>query len=686
MKIIFKNILYCVLLITTTASSKSNYWEHTNGPYSSYGNSISVDTHGNVFLGARDGLYLSTNKGDDWTSIQNTPFNEIDFVLCSRDSLIYIVGSSHYVTDVYFTTNSGHTWSPTGLNSDYAHCFTLTNSGTLLVGTQSVYQSGGLFRLPKRSTHWSLVLPSDIVRCVGSKGNVIFAGTSEGFFRSFDDGINWSKIEDSAFNIVSAIGINRKGDILASNWTGTYLSEDNGDHWNKLTDVGGSTLSLDSIGNIYLGGGNHMNISRDDGKTWIISDSGLPKIEIKGIACDQSNNIYAVCYKEGVFRSTDHGSSWQRVNSGLTDLSISSILITAEDAIYVGSSSGIFCSSNQGNQWNQLLPANYYSSYSLLAINTNGYLFTGGYDIGIYSSSDLGKTWQKASYYSASAMVADQNNNIYAGTSKYGIIVSQDNGNSWRHLGLDSIWIESATITPNGTIFWGTNENGIYSQSPNGTIKQVCNIQEVISLACNSTGVLFAGTYGRGIFRSTDQGKTWINMDNNSPALYIFSLLVDKADNIYASTYNYGVIYSSNDGANWDQLISGLDAIECYSLAISPKGRLYVGTNRGLFRSVKEISLPDKPLPRYSTPFLSQNYPNPFNSLSKIDFYLPEQSEVRITVYDLLGREIKVLTNSLFIAGWHSVLCNSEGLNSGIYIYRMQTDNYSSTKKFVLLK
>lgn len=88
---------------------------------------------------------------------------------------------------------------------------------------------------------------------------------------------------------------------------------------------------------------------------------------------------------------------------------------------------------------------------------------------------------------------------------------------------------------------------------------------------------------------------------------------------------------------------------------------------------------------------LYQNYPNPFNPSTEIRFELPRTSEVELTVYNLLGQEIKTLTDGRLPAGSHSVIwdgTNNEGtaVSSGIYFYRLQAGEYLDRKKMVLLK
>jgi hypothetical protein len=75
---------------------------------------------------------------------------------------------------------------------------------------------------------------------------------------------------------------------------------------------------------------------------------------------------------------------------------------------------------------------------------------------------------------------------------------------------------------------------------------------------------------------------------------------------------------------------------------------------------------------------LSQNYPNPFNSSTFIKYELPEPAFVKLAVYDILGREVKVLVNEIKGAGKYKVEFNPSGLSSGVYIYRISFGNNSS--------
>jgi hypothetical protein len=88
---------------------------------------------------------------------------------------------------------------------------------------------------------------------------------------------------------------------------------------------------------------------------------------------------------------------------------------------------------------------------------------------------------------------------------------------------------------------------------------------------------------------------------------------------------------------------------------------------------------------------LGQNYPNPFNPTTTVRFELPENAFTRIVIYDLLGREIVLLANKPFNAGYHQVAWQGKDtfgndVPSGMYFYRMEANGFSSTRKMVFLK
>jgi len=89
--------------------------------------------------------------------------------------------------------------------------------------------------------------------------------------------------------------------------------------------------------------------------------------------------------------------------------------------------------------------------------------------------------------------------------------------------------------------------------------------------------------------------------------------------------------------------------------------------------------------------YLKQNYPNPFNPTTTLTFELPKQMDIKLIVYDILGRRVRTLINGPAKQGVHAVLWNATNdhgfaVSSGVYFYRLTTDNYDKTMKMVLMR
>ena len=100
--------------------------------------------------------------------------------------------------------------------------------------------------------------------------------------------------------------------------------------------------------------------------------------------------------------------------------------------------------------------------------------------------------------------------------------------------------------------------------------------------------------------------------------------------------------------------------------------------------SIDETSLPTE----YA---IHQNYPNPFNPVTTLRYDLPENGLVNITIYDMLGKQVKTLINQTQDAGYRSIIWNATNdygkpVSAGIYLYQIQAGEYMQTKKMVLLK
>ncbi len=99
--------------------------------------------------------------------------------------------------------------------------------------------------------------------------------------------------------------------------------------------------------------------------------------------------------------------------------------------------------------------------------------------------------------------------------------------------------------------------------------------------------------------------------------------------------------------------------------------------------SISDVNETQQPPKYYS---LSNNYPNPFNPSTKIEYKIPESGQVLLKIYDMLGREVATLVNEEKPAGSYNITFNASKLPSGVYYYRLASENFIETKKMILIK
>jgi hypothetical protein len=160
--------------------------------------------------------------------------------------------------------------------------------------------------------------------------------------------------------------------------------------------------------------------------------------------------------------------------------------------------------------------------------------------------------------------------------------------------------------------------------------------------------------------------------------------------NLFAATSGSGVFLSTNFGANWNPVNTGLRNLQINTIAVLG-ANLFAGTEgTGVWRrplSEMITSLNDlagtKPPHGFS---LFQNYPNPFNPNTYIEFSIPTETHVVLSVYNTLGQEVSKLISQDMTAGNYKSEWNASGFASGVYFYRFTAGDFTETKKLLLLK
>lgn len=416
------------------------------------------------------------------------------------------------------------------------------------------------------------------------------------------------------------------------------------------------------------------------------TDLAFPAGSVSALYYDkQTDEVYYVGV--GVIsKINSNATQWTQIgtdpnNAIWPNAKIISMLIDNSGVFYVGcdATTNSWISFDRGTKWQRIADPLFMKidSVNNVAVNTiyahtDGTVYFGT-DNGLIKTTDHGITFQKVDvpYSYITAILIDQSNNFFIGTIG-GLFRSKDQMKSWTRMGLR---------------FEGDN------------------IHSVVQ----SKGSIYVTSHDD-ISISYDEGDTWINQRPKfglgfSPnyRLYPFVAALDKNDNVFVCISHMsgieGICFTDDNGEHWKLVAthappysSANITVQPQTLCIDSKNLIYIISHnyplnlafRGE-RSTTGVEEENKlTIPRdYS---LSQNYPNPFNPATKIKFGLPENAFIRMIMYDLLGREVSVLTEGELNAGFHEVEFNAGNLSSGIYFYKISTPKFTSVKKLILMK
>lgn len=679
----FKKILFVLLMLLILNWEAMAQWEQLNGPQGAYVNTFLLNGT-NLYIGAGSGVFLSTNKGDNWTRISNgLPANNGVRAMAAIGTNLF---AAAFNMGVYLSTNNGSNWNQVNAGLSNTSVQTLCASGTnLFAGTTN----GGIFFSSNNGTSWTVSnsgIPSNVtVNSIKSIGSVLFAATTNGLFKSTDNGSSWTDISSGLISRwIRTLGVDGSK-LYVATWALTYTTSDNGATWNTL--AGSNNHIIDAI----AVSGSNVFLTETGAGVFKSTDNGATFAALTNVF---SSYCYALAFdgtslyvgsSRGFHISNDNGLTWAVKNNGLSNTYVR-IFAQYLTGIYAASYyyAGVFSSTNNGTGWNSLLPL--HSAFTVYSDGTNLYA---GCNSGVWKSTDgasfsfLPGGPDGKSVYSIYA----SGSLILAGTENQGVYKSTDNGSSWTqsNTGLTNLVIN--TLAAQGTkVFAGTQGAGLFYSTDSGSNWSQTSLTGNIITLKLVNNVLYAGLWGGGVHKSTDNGVNWTQINSGLTSLNVYGMNSDSHNNLYVVA-GQKLFFSNNGGAAWVDKTGNLPALDMWGVIVSGD-YVYVGTGglgvwkRPLTQVVginDEVKLPSG----YS---LEQNYPNPFNPTTIINYRMPEAGRVSLKIFDLLGREIALLADGYMEAGTHSVRFDGTNLSSGIYVYQLVSGNMTMTRKMILSK
>jgi len=675
-----------------------------------------------LLLGTEDGIYRSTNHG---ATLEHVLAPSLVYSIVSLDDTVFaLVG----------TKDSGYVWCSNDKGVDWTRCIPeaieyprglAVTHGYVFVITGYMGYVGRFSRIDWKGVNVdSGFAYAYECSAIEAHNDTLFASLythdwEVNVYRSFDQGNHWELCNTGlpSENVTSfATG---PVTIAAVTFTGNIsISSDGGTSWVPLTPPGARStcVAIGPSNEFFVGTKDNGVLSTTDfGKTWSQKNSGLTVGYIGGIAASNTN-VFALTQSNALFFSTNSGKDWQlsSCNTGPSPR----FLINRNGVLFAGDNyEGLFRSTNLGESWEPAMwglpaynyPPNGYVSIQDITTDSSGLVavvfsdsLKNGYDYPVYSlyrSTDDGVSWNKLSTIPPRAKIKWPKNVFLAASEGWGFDRSTDSGKNWTsaigaiaQAQIDGIYesygvIFAPSYFPVPKLFRSSDEGLTWEEEgyPNATmISDIFGINEY----------LFAGT-DNNVWRSSDLGKTWEGASSGSPGRFSGHFIA-KGDTLISAT-DKGIGISTDSGDHWYKLegnlpdnagIGSLASGEGFLLAgvyvpnsTSPNSLWRMPLSQVVASAKKTVGMN---LPR--SPFLEQNYPNPFNPTTTIQFALPNAEYATITIFDVLGQKVAVVADGYFSPGEHSIQWNAAAFPSGIYFYKLQTKQYSDTRKLILLK
>jgi photosystem II stability/assembly factor-like uncharacterized protein len=465
-------------------------------------------------------------------------------------------------------------------------------------------EGGGMFRSTDHGMTW---LPSGnglgplvtYYSGIAQIGTTVFVSTeAAGIYRSTDDGLSWVLASGGLLaNGMYVTALVAKGNLLiAATYAGMFRSTNGGSLWTAANSGMPADTAFGALGvsgaSIFAGSddGAGVFVSIDDGTLWTRSSAGLGDEALR-VTCFAANAGTVVAgTRRGAYRSTDNGAHWVLCSSGLTTFTVSTVYASGSDFVGGTYGAGAFRSTNGGVDWSAI-------SAGLGNLNVRAFTLVGsdmlagtyGPDV-VYRSSNAGATWVSAgndiTCHGIHDLVARSGKVIAA---SYTRLFSTTNGGaawSFSDSGMTNKLAYSLTLRTND-ILAGTSSAGVYRSTDEGqtwipaTTGLNGNARTVWDIAADSTNTFVATSSG--VFRSTNDGALWVQATSGIPDSTVLTLCAAQGM-LLAGTYT-AVYKSTNNGGNWTAATTGLPLPSQAESIVKAGSSLFVGMYSGVYRS-----------------------------------------------------------------------------------------------------
>jgi photosystem II stability/assembly factor-like uncharacterized protein len=673
-------------------------------------------------------LNISTDNGVTWSfsAIVTGGYRAEIAVTPNDPTVVYMLSCTNTggLLGIHKSTNSGANFSQVNTNTTqnmlgyfcdgsgatsgqgiYDLCIAVspTDVNTVYIGGINTWKSTDGGNTWNLNNMW---VNSPTYNCVGvpvahadkhtlvfQNGTNLFEGNDGGVYKTTNGGTNWTDLSNGlVISQIYRIGASQTSPNtiltgLQDNGTKMY----NTGFWNDVKGGDGMECIVDYSNSDYMYASyvrGQISRSTTGGSDFFPTNisANIPGGQPTGAwvtpyIIDPTNSQTLYAGYDRVWKTTNRGNSWStasQVLSASNKLRSLAIAPSNINVLYTADLNNMWRTTDGGlTNWTSITPPVTSNSLTYIAVKNNDpntvWVTFGGYSDGekVYLSIDGGANWT----------------NISAGLPNIPIMcIVQYNSATDRNVLF--VGTDVGVYVKNGTNNWESFNTGL----PNVVVSEL----EILYTA--GTDKLRAGTYGRGLWETNIDAALPVEISSFSASVIDSSISLNWQTAIEVNNYGFeierSVISKEERNLSWEKIgfVNGngnSNSPKSYSFvddkvtAGKYSYRLKQIDNDGQFEYSKTVEVD------FGTPDkfeLSQNYPNPFNPTTTIQYILPQAGMVKLTLYNILGQEIRTVVNEMKEAGTHTINIDASDLNSGMYIYKIESGSFVQTKKMTLVK
>ncbi|MCC7158094.1 MAG: T9SS type A sorting domain-containing protein [Ignavibacteria bacterium] len=630
-------------------------------------------------------LQMSSNGGISWT-VNTISSQQLNSVFFTDENNGWIAGNSGTILR---TTNGGLNWaiqsSPVSVDLNCIRFLNTSNGVACGTGGKVIYWNGSAwnaYTTPVTNNLLSIDKKSSVIIATSADGSVI---------KSTNDGSSWNVID---YKIETKSEVNSVYMLDAN----TYYTCGGGGFIRKTTD-GGATFTFQQnpmMGNLVeinffdankgwavssknnavlwtTNGGNtwSLPVGTNVSFSWSLKQSGSGNIGHGFCLHPFNKKTIFIAMGNKVYRSLDIGETWNQISTITPGTRAHTFFVSSVDSNYwiasMDESAGrVLRTTDYGTTWSVVWGIGALTSYGMPLMadqTTPNQVYLNPDNSVLLRSTNWGLNWSPAG-----TQVFRSPDNITVAWENPNVIYSGD--------GVTGSGVAELFKTTNGGINWTLIHTVSGSEIP---FTVVTKLDPNLSYhTCWSSG---------GIFKSSLMWNSYAQVATTSNA-WAVDISKDDYTAVAYGVYSSSVYISTNSGTNFVQ--SNVGSSPEAGMLFYDRGTLLSQKGGGVYKLAVTYDVPtavnliSSEIPERF--HLSRNYPNPFNPTTKFRVHVAKLSNVKIIVFDILGKEIAQILDRVAAPGIYDINFDGTNYGDGVYFYRLIADNYVETRKMILLK